>query len=398
VALDADDGRYRWHYQLNPHDTWNFDATAQMTLVQLTIDGKPRDVLLQAAKNGFFYVIDRRSGKVISAEKFGKVTWADHIDLATGRPVEAPDVRYRNGDSVLWPNPFGAHNWQTMSYSPRTGLVYIPYTQNGVHFYTGPTRENDVNDVGVSIGSVTASPEDGKGALLAWDVIGQRARWKVQYSSTLNGGILSTAGDLVFQGTADGNLSAYHAASGSPLWHFNAGLGIIAPPISYELHGKQYIAVLVGWGASAAIGSDVMDVGWKWGAPRRLLTFALNGVARLPPAPAPDVRLQVPADSNEHFNETDVQMGKMLSLQCIVCHGRELRAAGGPAPDLRESTVPLDRDTFWSVVHDGALLNQGMPRFEEMTRAQVDQLRAYIRATARAALAKQQVSEGPPIR
>jgi quinohemoprotein ethanol dehydrogenase len=386
VALDAASGRYQWHYQLNPHDTWNFDATSQMTLAQITLDGKPHDVLVQAAKNGFVYLIDRTSGKLLSAEKFGKVTWADHIDLATGRPVENTGVRYEHGESVVWPNPIGAHSWQTVSYSPRTGLLYIPYIQNGVRFYKGPTRPNDVNDFGISIGSVTAGAEDGKGALLAWDVAQGKVRWKVQYDFILNGGLLSTAGDLVFQGTADGYLSAYDARSGASLWRFNAGLGIIAPPITYQLHGKQFISILVGWGASAAIGSDVLDVGWKWGGARRLLTFALDATATLPASPARDPQVHVHVVAGEQASAADLTAGKILSMQCIVCHGRELSAAGGPAPDLRESVIPLNRDSFWTVVHDGALLSQGMPQFQDLTREQAEQLRAYIQSVARHAL------------
>jgi quinohemoprotein ethanol dehydrogenase len=388
VALEANSGRYLWHYQLNPRDTWNFDATAQITLARIPIQNKPRDVLMQAAKNGFFYVLDRKSGKLISAEKFGKVTWADRIDLVTGRPVEVPGTRYLNGDSVVWPNPTGAHSWQTMSYSPRTGLVYIPYVQNGVHFYKGPAKTNDVNDFGISIGSVITDEADGKGALLAWDPGAQALRWKVQHDTVLNGGLLSTAGNLVFQGTADGHVTAYDAVNGKRLWRFDAGLGIIAPPISFSIKDQQYVSILVGWGASAAIGSDVMDVGWKWGAPRRLLTFALGGTATLPPSAPKDMRVHVHEVQNESFSAPDVAAGKELSMQCIVCHGRELSAAGGPAPDLRESMIPIDREAFWHVVHDGALISQGMPRFDEMTRQQAAQLQAYIRTVANAASAR----------
>ena len=171
VALDADTGQYVWHYQINPRDAWDYDCTQQMTLAELVIDGRPRDVLMQAPKNGFFYVIDRITGKLISAEKIGKVTWADHIDLATGRPVEAKDVRYESGETVIWPNPTGAHSWQAMSFSPKTGLVYIPYMQNGVHFYRGPPKTGDVFVANLSIGSFKADAEDGKGALLAWDPV-----------------------------------------------------------------------------------------------------------------------------------------------------------------------------------------------------------------------------------
>jgi quinohemoprotein ethanol dehydrogenase len=394
VALDADTGKYIWHYQYNPRDTWNYDCTQQMTLAELTIDGKPRDVLMQAPKNGFFYVIDRTDGKLISAEKLGKVTWADRIDIATGRPVETKDAR--SGVNVMWPNPVGAHSWEAMSYSPKTGLVYIPYMQNGVRFYKGPPQAWDFDDGGTSFSSYFATPEDGKGALLAWDPVQQKLRWKVQYDAILNGGTLSTEGNLVFQGTADGSLVAYDAASGKPLWRFNAGLGIMAPPISYELDGRQYVAVLVGYGGSSAAGSDVMDVGWKWGAPRRLLAFAIGGSTTLPPSPARDLQVHALDDPKQTFSEADVQAGRQLFLQCVVCHGRELDAAGGPAPDLRESAVPLDPTAFRSVVQGGSLMTDGMPRFDSLTASQVEQLRAYIRTTARAAITDPK-STRPPL-
>jgi quinohemoprotein ethanol dehydrogenase len=389
VALDADTGAYVWHYQLNPRDAWDYDSTQQMTLAELTIDGQRRDVLMQAPKNGFFYVLDRHTGRPISAGKIGKVTWADHIDLASGRPVEAKDIRYETGESVLWPNPTGAHSWQAMSFSPRTRLVYIPYMQNGVHYYRGAPQPRDVMVGGLSIGSYKADPQDGKGALLAWDPVAQKPRWKVQHDFIWNGGALSTAGDLVFQGTADGDVSAYDAQTGQRLWRFDAGLGVIAPPISYQAHGKQYVAVLVGYGGAAGIGSDVMSIGWKWGAPRRLLSFAIDGSAKLPPSPPRDQTVHALDDPKLQLSPADVAAGRQLYMNCVLCHGRDLVASGGPAPDLRESGLALDRDSLWSVLHDGALIQQGMPRFENLTRTQVDQLYAYIRAGARAALKAQ---------
>jgi quinohemoprotein ethanol dehydrogenase len=386
VALDADTGDYAWHYQINPRDAWDYDCTQQMTLAELAIDGKPRDVLMQAPKNGFFYVIDRATGKLISAEKIGKVTWADHIDLLSGRPVEAKDVRYESGETVIWPNPTGAHSWHALSFSPKTGLVYIPYMQNGVHFYRGPPKTGDVFVANLSVGSFKADSEDGKGALLAWDPVKQQARWKVQHDTIWNGGTLSTAGDVVFQGTADGYVSAYDAADGRRLWHFNAGLGIIAPPMSYQGRGKQYIALLVGYGGAAAIGSDVMDVGWKWGAPRRLLSFTIDGKAVLPASRPRDMTVHALSDSKPQASETDIQAGKSLYLNCMVCHGRDAVSAGAPAPDLRESAIALDPRNFRAVVHDGALLKGGMPQFEMFSNAQMSQLQAYIRSRARVAL------------
>lgn len=395
VALDADTGQYRWHYQLNPRDTWGYDSTQQMTLAELLIDGHRRDVLMQAPKNGFFYIIDRRTGKLISAEKIGKVTWAERIDVKTGRPIEGANMRYQNGDAVLWPNPAGTHSWQSQSYDRATGLMYIPYMQAGVHYYTGEAKPGDLNDFGTSIGTVIASPEDGKGALLAWDPISQKPRWKAQHGTLFNGGVLSTAGSVVFQGTADGDFLAYDAQTGQELWRTYAGFGIIAAPMTYEANGRQYVSILVGYGAIAGAAGEVMDVGWKWGAPHRLLTFAIGGSAQLPPAPPKDKTIHAADDPNLTFSETDAQAGRDLSMQCILCHGRDLNPAGGAAPDLRESSIPLNADAFWSVVHDGTLISKGMPQFDDLTARQATQLRAYIRATARAAMAKQRADDEP---
>lgn len=384
VALNADTGRYVWHYQDNPRDAWDYDCTEQLTLAQLVIDGKRRDVLMQAPKNGFLYVLDRTSGKVISAGKIGKVTWADHIDLATGRPVEAKNIRYETGNTVIWPTPLGAHSWQSMSFSPKTGLVYIPYMQNGARFYKGPMTTGDDSAAGVSIGTVKADAQDGKGALLAWDPVEEKPRWKVQHNTLLNGGALSTAGDLVLQGTADGYLTAYDAASGARLWRFYAGLGIIAAPMSYEAHGRQYISILVGYGASAASGGEEMNLGWKWSAPRRLLSFAINGTGVLPPTAPPTFDVAAVDDPKIRLNAADVEAGRFLYQRCAFCHGRQTVAVGAPGPDLRESRIALDPQSFSTVVQGGALIEHGMPRFDMLDATQINQLYAYIRSRARA--------------
>jgi quinohemoprotein ethanol dehydrogenase len=331
-------------------------------------------------------VIDRHDGKLISAGQIGKVTWADHIDLTTGRPVEAKNIRYETGDTVIWPNPTGAHNWQAMSFDPKTGLEYIPYMQNGVHYYRGKPKLGDVYVDELSIGSVKADAHDGTGALLAWDPVRQQERWRIWHDTIWNGGVLSTAGNVVFQGTAEGDFSAYDAMSGQSLWHFNAGLGINAPPMSYEASGKQYVAVLVGYGGSASIGSDVMNVGWKWGAPRRLLAFAIDGTATLPPSPPRDMTVHAVDNPKLRLNDADVAAGKDLYLNCVVCHGRDVVSGGAPAPDLRESQIALDPESFHSVVHDGALLQRGMPKFDMLTPTQLNQIYVYIRSRARAAL------------
>ena len=207
VAVDADTGKYLWHYQVNPRDAWDFDSTQQMALADLVIGGKSRKVLMQAPKNGFFYVFDRQTGKLISAEKLGKVTWAERIDAATGRPVEIKGARYETGDAIVWPSPAGAHSWQSMSFSPQTGLVYLPYMQVGVHLHKGEPQPGVFYVGGLNMSGVLTEAEDGKGALIAWDPLAQKARWRVQQSSLWNGGLLSTAADLVFQGTGDGFLA-----------------------------------------------------------------------------------------------------------------------------------------------------------------------------------------------
>src|SRR5665213_2464605 len=220
VALDADTGHYVWHYQANPGEGWDYKNTANMICADLSIDGKMRKVLMQSPTNGFFYVIDRLTGKLISAEKTGKVTWADHIDLSTGRPVETDNIRYQNGPTEIWSSPWGTHNWQGMSYSPKTGLVYIPYMQLGARFTDGsmpwPTStEPAFKFSGVYLQLLIHDNDDDTGSLLAWDPIAQRARWRLARVAFWNGGVLSTAGGLVFQGTGDGQLLAYDALTGA---------------------------------------------------------------------------------------------------------------------------------------------------------------------------------------
>ncbi len=388
VALDADTGRYVWHYQVNPRDAWDYDATQRMTLAQIVIGGKTRKVLMQAPKNGFFYVLDRTNGKLISAEKIGKVSWADHIDIQTGRPIEAKNIRYESGATTMWPSTIGAHSWQDMSYSPQTGLTYIPYMQAGTSISRGAPDTDATPVGGINMGwAKNTEPLDGKGALLAWDPVHQKLAWRVVHDTLWNGGTLATAGDLVFQGTADGYLSAYNASSGKRLWQFNAGLGIIAAPISYSIGGKQYVSVLVGYGGSAGAGSNLMHVGWKFGAqPRLLLTFELNGKTVLPASAPPTMTVHAVDDPSAEIKAADVAVGRALYTGCMGCHGRNLVSAGAPAPDLRESSIALNPDALWSVVHDGSLIENGMPRYDMLTREQLMQIYAYIRAGAREAL------------
>jgi quinohemoprotein ethanol dehydrogenase len=384
VALDADTGKYVWHYQENPREAWDYKSTAGIITATLTIDGKPRKVLLHAPTNGFFYVIDRQTGKLISAEKLGKVTWADHIDLKTGRPVEKANIRYETGDSLIWPSTLGAHNWQAMSFSPRTGLVYIPYMHLGMRFTRAPDTFSGV----IAKPEFSGDPHDGQGALIAWDPVTQTKRWEVWHKWLWNGGTLSTAGDLVFQGTADGWITAYDAAKGAVLWRFNAGLGIIAPPISYSWKGTQYVSILVGWAGPNPYAMGIMPTGWRYNAqPRRLLTFKLGGTAKLPPTAPYDETVHPLDDPGFKLIPAEVAAGAALfNANCSGCHGKDAESSGAPGPDLRESGVALDRAALWSVLHDGALISRGMPRFAAFSEAQVGQIQQFVRERARAVM------------
>ena len=383
VAVDADTGKYIWHYQINPRDTWDYKATANILMTTLEIDGEPRKVLMQAPTNGFFYVLDRDTGKPISAEKIGKVDWAERIDLNTGRPIERKGIRHEQDEFIMYPSPLGAHNWQAMSYSPQTGLVYIPYMQLGGHFSNTPMEGALVFD-GLFYKPYMDGPGDGRGALVAWDPVAQKERWRKPIDTIWNGGTLTTAGNLVFQGTGDGYFSAYDAASGKRLWRFNAGLGIVSAPMSFEADDKQYVSVLVGYGGTTSAISAALNAGWKYGQQtRRLLTFAIGGKAALPAAPPRDTRVYPVDDPDLVIDMASAQRGEALSWHCMGCHGPLFKGAGSPGPDLRESHLALDPEAFYKVVHDGALLRRGMPKFEEFSLQDVNDIYMYLRAAAR---------------
>ena len=387
IALDADSGAYKWHYQVNPRDAWDYGANTQITLADLMIEGKPRKVLMQAPKNGFLYVIDRANGQFISAGKIVKVTWAERIDPKTGRPVEAPNIRFEKGDVVIWPNPTGGHNWHAQAYSPQTGLIYIPAMHNGVRYSSKPVP-GGVFINNMWIGSEKADDRDGKGSLVAWDPVRQEEAWRVMHQNIWNGGVMASAGNLVFQGDAYGKFSAYDARNGKSLWNFDAQLGIIGAPMSFVAGGKQYVAVLTGWGGAASIGSDVMNVGWKYGAnPRRLLVFALDGKATLPPGAPRSLTIDPQDDPAIAIDVARAEAGKPDFLACALCHGRDAISSGSPGPDLRESALAMDQAAFLQVVKGGALLEKGMPRYDWLSERQAVDIWHYIRQQARKAKA-----------
>jgi quinohemoprotein ethanol dehydrogenase len=400
VALDADTGEYLWHYQTNPGETWDFNSTMDIVLATLSIDGTLRKVLMHAPKNGFFYVIDRENGKLISAQKFARVTWAKRIDLESGRPVEVPGSRYESGEALIWPGSFGAHNWQPMSFGPDTGLVYIPardlptyYDDRGVNLESWKPTPLDALGVRPGFSSMQGSgdvaPDTGIGFLLAWDPVRQVEVWRQSDSGVTNGGVLATHGGLVFQGLADGQFVAYDAVSGAPLWQYDMGVGTQAPPITFVAGGQQYVAILAGWaGGPMLLGSLAAKHGWVGrGHVPRLLVFVLDGKSRLPPSPAPS--RPVPLDDPKfQIDAARVQRGLAVYAaigKCNLCHGLAA-VSGGFAPDLRASAIPLSASAFDAVVRGGSLQSRGMPRFTDLSAEDLENLRHYLRSRARESL------------
>ncbi len=400
VALDPDTGEYRWHYQTTPGESWDYNSNMDIVLADLNIENQPIKAILHAPKNGFFYVIDRETGKLVSAEPFVETTWATHIDKETGRPVEVPGARYEDSTAYITPNPYGAHSWQAMSYNPQTGLAYFPaihlatnYSDAGFNLETWQSKEFEG---GFGVNPLPAKqPRDYPASLIAWDPVKQEAAWQIPQQRNPNGGTLTTAGNLVFQGRADGMLLAYDAKTGDILWEFNMGLGMTAPPITYQINGKQYVSILVGWGGGAAgLGSlfssekfSTAHLGWEYGQHmRRLVTFSLEGTADMPPQPPPV--FPEPIEAPEFVINTDLaQRGALEFGACLPCHGAGA-IASGMAPDLRASEIVLNKEAFTAVVRYGANVAGGMPGNPTITDEQLEALMHYIRQRARETMEK----------
>jgi quinohemoprotein ethanol dehydrogenase len=386
VAVDARTGQYKWHYQVCPAEQWDCTATQDMTLATIEVAGKRRKVIMQAPKNGFFYVLDRATGEFISAEKIAKVTWAERIDKKTGRPVENPGIRYTGKKQMfeLWPGPQGAHSWLPQAYSPRTGLVYIPVIDDAAMIGDGALGGNVfTKKMGVALQPDLDVPGSLKGYLKAWDPVTQRARWTVNLPGAWPGGIMATGGDLVFQGRIDKSFVAYDARTGKEVWSFKAQSPIVAPPISYRVNGKQYVTVLTGNGASGAGVQSAMVRGYDtdYRLPRHVLTFAIGGKDQLPAyTPQPKVALQDPGFKPDP--KIAAAGGLLFATNgCMVCHGM-MAIPGGAAPDLRYSSVVLDASTFKQVVQGGALKPNGMPAYPGIKDQDLEALRHFLRIRA----------------
>ena len=388
VALRPDSGDYVWHFQTTPGDNWDYTATQHMILADLSVNGTLTPVIMQAPKNGFFYVLDRRNGKFLSGKPIVRVNWATGLD-ATGRPVENPEARYTVGKPfVALPGPNGAHNWQPMAFSPQTGLVYIP-AQDAAALYKAepgfkrqPIGFNTATDMTAE--PLPADPAarrafmaNVRGFLLAWDPVTQREAWRVQHPGTTNGGILATAGNLVIQGNAAGRLGVYRATDGKTLWTGDVQTAAMAPPVTYTAGGAQYIAISVGTGGGHFLLSGaVAEHSGKQRNISRILAFRLDGNDALPPRPPVDTAPWEPPPATASVS--DVATGKVLFHKyCSVCHGGAAHS-GGVIPDLRKSGT-LGDNAWFDVVLGGALKDRGMISFAAaLDRKQVEAIRSYV--------------------
>jgi quinohemoprotein ethanol dehydrogenase len=393
VALDPDTGEYLWHYQTVPGETWDYNANMDIILADLEIEGRERKVLMQAPKNGFFYVIDRTDGELISAEPFVETTWATHIDMETDRPVEVDGARYEERLATVTPTELGGHNWHAMSFNPETGLAYYPamhrartYSDAGIDLETYRVT-NWLVGVGVGGGDVGSTHPDGHvSTLQAWDPVRQELAWEVPLPGLYSPGTMTTAGNLVFQGRLDGAFVAYRADTGEELWSEDLGLGVLAPPITYAVDGRQYVALLVGYGSLTARGAEAASLGWAYGVHmRRLVAFSLDGTVTLPPQPPPHVPAPIPFEF-EVDRALAARGAVVYGQQCSLCHGGSA-VAGGLTPDLRASTVVPSLEDFASVVRDGTRAVNGMPAYAEVTFDELVALQHYIRARAETDLA-----------
>jgi quinohemoprotein ethanol dehydrogenase len=404
VAVRPDTGEYVWHFQNTPGESWDYSAVQQMILADLTIDGKLRQVIMQAPKNGFFYVLDRATGEFISAQPFTAVNWTTGLDPKTGRPIGNPQSRYGETGKPwnAMPGPAGAHAWQAMSYNPLTHLVYLPVIDGGFVFVGEknfkPKTMGWNTGVDFNAGSLPEDPKviaqiktTLKGHLSAWDPVAQKQVWSVPYDTSWNGGVVSTAGNLIFQGTSMGEFAAFQADDGKRLWSAQTHTGILAPPITYEANGEQYVVVEVGWGGAfgLAAGQLARDAQANQGNIPRVLAFKLNGTDTMPAPPPPsDLKLAPPPDK---ASAKVVAEGKShYHTFCSACHG-DSAVSGGVLPDLRYSAAMSAPNTWQSIVHDGVRSANGMVSFaSQMSKEEIETIRTYV--IHRATQTKEQVN------
>ena len=398
VAINPDDGSMAWYYQTTPGDNWDYTATQHIILADLEIDGQIRKTALQAPKNGFFYVIDRTDGSFISAEAYVPVNWASHVDPETGRPVEMPEGQYAEESKTVTPGPYGGHNWHPMTFSKQTGLVYIPaieleytYTHTdefqhipgwwNLGLAVGPNEGDEAPTVEGQIEALQSV----KGRLLAWDPIKQEEAWRVEHNSAWNGGLLSTAGNLVFQGRADGTFLAYSADKGEVLWETPVHTGIIAPPVTYEVDGVQYVAVVAGWGGAFATTSGVPRHKGNVLEEGRIVVYKLGGETVLLEPNVTHVNLPQPP-AFEADAEQMLHGNRMYNAFCSTCHGPNVNSSS-QIPDLKY-LGEAGHARWEAIVLGGVYSELGMPNYSDMlTEDDSKAIQVYVAEAAKQAIA-----------
>jgi PQQ-dependent dehydrogenase (methanol/ethanol family) len=406
MAINPDDGTYRWHYQTTPGETWDYTATQHIIVADVTIDGAERRVVMQAPKNGFFYVLDAATGQLITAEKFVPVSWASHIDLETDRPVEIPEARYNETGVplIVQPSALGGHNWHPMSFSQRTNLVYLAAREN-IMGYTAETEYitsergwNTGTDFAAGAALISAAGDQAptrQSYLLAWDPIAQREVWRVPHLDPSDAaGVLSTAGGLVFQGNAEGEFVAYRDDNGERLWSAMTQAVTVAAPITFLVDGVQHVAVLAGGRSLPTVGAGAIGSTTRASNNNsRILVFKVGGTAQLPAELPAEITAagELNPPPLTAVSETLAHGEQVYARLCSVCHGpAAVSASVGTFPDLRYSPRIQTLDAFEAVVIDGELTSGGMVSFDSsLEDADAEAIRQYVISQAHLALEAQ---------
>ena len=404
VALKPETGEYVWHYQEVQRDSWDYTAVQQITVADLKIDGKDRHVVMQAPKNGYFYVLDASTGELISAKPIVPLNWSKGIDMKTGRPIMNPAARYdvTGKGFIQVPHFGGAHSWPPMAFSPLTNLVYIPTMEISYPFVLAREDDNPMGQkLSISFAGSAKMLQDpkalrvNKSYLQAWDPVNQKEVWRIPVADAGlggpaggAGGALATAGGLVFSGNSvRDEFAAYRADTGEQLWSFPTQTGVLAGPSTFELDGEQYVAVVAGFRVS----------GNYW-APNysRLLVYKLGGRGTLPettPVPPPVLNPPPAFGTKEVIAHGQQLYGRF----CSTCHGTD-GTSRGMFPDLRYAGAISSAEAFKAIVIDGALKANGMVSFKEaLTQPDdPDAVRAYLVSLAIAAKNAPPRGPGPP--
>ena len=391
VAVDADTGAYKWHFQTTPGDNWDYTATQTLIIATLPLgeDGADRRVVMQAPKNGFFYVIDAATGEFIAGNNYVPMNWATGLD-ENGRPIEVPEARYAEIPYLQTPGPLGGHNWHPMAFNPDVGLAYIPAQEIPQAYGTDPrfqddsTKWNTGADFAAGVPQVIPSEvfkflRSGlKGRLIAWDPVANEARWTVEHEGPWNGGVLSTAGGVIFQGKLNGEFVAYDAGTGDRLWVHDVKSGAASGPGTFEIDGEQYVTITTGWGSAYLLSAGAVA------APQpvpptvgKVVTFKLGGDQMIADIDIP--LIERAPQTAEFGTEEQLQIGLVqYARNCTVCHG-PFAVSAGVLPDLRWSTYTSSAEAWKGVLVDGNLQSIGMVSFADvLSEDEVEAIRAYV--------------------